>query len=74
MTTQLTADSRPIKSVSIFVAGEDMGFEVMESGVTKIEAYDEAGEMAMVPWIAIYEDEMIICRIPGREISKINYR
>ncbi len=46
---------------------EDNGFwfRVGSHHVTKIVAYQEAGEMAHVTWFAIYKDLQIVCRVPA---------
>jgi len=42
------------------------GFEVGEDGITRIEAYKENGQMAHVPWIAVYREGELYKRIPAR--------
>ncbi len=65
--TTLSSDSRPIRRV-FFVNGSN-GYEVDGIGVTKIEAYDEHGEQAFVPWVAVFCGDDIIIRIPARAVS-----
>jgi len=43
-----------------------------KDGITKIEAYGEAGEMAEVPWVAVWRGNEILYRFPAR-ICRIEY-
>ena len=64
--TELSRDPRPITSVW-FDSGH--GWSVGER-CTKIEAYDENGEMANVPWLAVHNpDGTIVARIPARMVT-----
>ena len=62
MIESILLDKRPITSIV-----SDQGrllFRVGEGSITKIEAYGEPGQMAKVPWIAIYEGEKgIVCKM-----------
>ncbi len=69
MTSILTRDERPIRGVYEFGGDDETGWTVGRAGVTKIEAYDENGEMAMVPWLAVYIDNHICVRIPARRVT-----
>jgi len=39
-----------------------LSFTVGEDGVTRIEPYDDSGQMGMVPWLAIYSGDDIMAR------------
>lgn len=66
--TELSRDTRPIAAVW-FERGEG-GWRVDDNGCAKIEAYDENGSMANVPWVAIYNhDGVIVSRIPAGMLS-----
>jgi len=64
----MLVDARPITSIvwadgnAIIKAGTD--------GVTKIVAYTECGQMAHVPWLAVYKGDEVYCRLDatGKEI------
>ena len=65
MTVQMSSDPRPISA--IFFPGDDSNwYQVGGAGVTKIEIYQEPGEMGMVPWIAVYQGTHLWQRIPAR--------
>ena len=66
--TELSRDPRPITGVW-FHDQENSGWAVGPR-VTKIEAYDENGQMANVPWIAVFNpDDTIIARIPADKVT-----
>ena len=60
--SKLTEDKREIKSV----CGHGIRWDVGVDGVTKIEAYDEMGQMSYVPWIAIWVGDTIILRMDAQ--------
>ena len=63
--TQIVYDERPVSA--LYFEGEGAGrIKVGESGVTAIVAYEEFGEMAGVPWFAIYKGDKIKERWPAR--------
>lgn len=68
MDTILT-DKREISSVSF---GEE-GFCVGHNGVTRIEAYQEPGQSAYVPWFAIFEDDKIVARANAAHVVSVAY-
>lgn len=45
------------------------GFVVGEEDITKIEAYEENGQMAPVPWIAVYRKGELYRRIPAQRLT-----
>lgn len=63
--TSLSRDERTIQSA----IGERGRFILGELGVTKIIAYDENGEMAHVPWLAIFKGETIAARCSARDMT-----
>ena len=70
--TQLSQDERPINSV--WWPHEGAGYQVGNpingtDTVTKIEAYDESGLMAHIPWIAVFGNDGIVVRIPADQVS-----
>lgn len=65
--TQLSQDDRTITAV--WWVAESGGIRVGEAGVTSIEAYDESGHMACIPWIAVYEGTHLRMRIPADAVS-----
>ena len=56
---QTTQDNRPIECI----VQDFLSIRVGEGGVTRIVAYGEAGQMALVPWAAIYKGEFLWKRI-----------
>mgnify|MGYP000205648070 CR=1 FL=1 len=58
-------EKRDIKAVHYERGG---GHEVGEEGITSIEAYEENGQMAPVPWIAVYKHGEIYERIPVQQV------
>lgn len=70
-----TGDKRPISSLVIDYTQRvpDWNPAVGLNGVTKIATYDEYGEMAHVPWFAIYVDDKIVWRVNGRYVVEIYY-
>lgn len=62
-------DVRAIQWISW--ANGDVLLQVGKRGVTKIVAYGEPRHLAMVPWLAVYKDDMLWQRIDsaGKEIG-----
>lgn len=71
----ITSDKRSISSLAIDYNQRvhDWNPAVGLSGVTCIAAYDEAGEMAYVPWFAIYVGDEIIWRVNGKYVVEVYY-
>jgi hypothetical protein len=57
----LAQDQREIKSVENHAGC--LLCRVGTNDITKIEVYDEHGQMAMIPWLAIYQNDKIIARM-----------
>lgn len=62
--TELSRDTRRIKSIAF----EEDGSWQVGSSCDRIEAYDETGEMAHVPWLAVINNGAIIARVPARMV------
>lgn len=66
--TPLTQDDTPIEA--IYWPGEGAGgHKVGELGITNIIAYDENGDMAYVPWLAVFRNDKLIMRCPAKQVS-----
>ena len=52
---------------------DDWNPAVGYSGVTRIERADENGEMARVPWFAIYVDDKLVSRVNGKYVVEVCY-
>jgi hypothetical protein len=63
-------DDRPIDCISLNPEGF---FKVGVLGTEKIEAYGEAGEMAQVPWFAVWKDGVISQRVNGKYVDCVTY-
>jgi hypothetical protein len=67
--TELSKDPRPIQAIYWPMEGAG-GYRVGDaSGATRIEAYDENGQMAAVPWVAVFKGDDLICRVPADQVS-----
>ena len=66
--TVLSREGREIKSIW-WDNVDDQRSMVGELGVTAIIPYDENGEMACVPWIAVVEGEVITARLPAYKVT-----
>ena len=55
-------DGRTI-NLLLVLQGEPGEFQVGFSGITRIVAYGENGDMALVPWLAVYKGEHLHSRI-----------
>lgn len=64
-------DDSPISCIHFDKA--KWSISVNRDGITKIEAYGEAGEMAQVPWIAVWKGNKILYRFPAR-MCRIEYK
>ena len=58
-TPRILDDERPIECI----AQDILSIRVGEGGVTRIVAYGEAGQYALVPWAAIYKGDFLWKRI-----------
>lgn len=68
----LVNDTRLIQFVT--TAGDGGEFmAVGKEGITKIAPYTENGQMAAVPWLAIYKGDDIIVRVNCAAVEYIFY-
>ena len=66
-------DARPIQPLTI--AGEGGAWwAVGRDGITKIEVYLENGQMAQVPWLAVYRGDSIATRVNCAAVEWIDYK
>jgi len=68
---EMMHDGRPIKLIQ-WDDKEDGQYQVGFCGCTAIRAYGEPGSMAMVPWLAVYVGEEIVCRVAAHKVT-VNY-
>ena len=68
---RLPYDPRTIAGIRM-PSGFDI--EVGQVGVSAICAYEEYGEMAMVPWFAVYSGDQIIARCNGKHVECVKYK
>lgn len=66
--TELSKDTRPITAIS-WADTEGSRFKVGQNGTTRIEAYDESGHMANVPWIAVFKGDEIVLRTAADHVD-----
>lgn len=66
-------DKRPIKRA--WGQGDDPcgGATVGFHGVTRIEPYEENGEMAPVPWLKVWKGDVLAARLNAALIVEITY-
>ena len=62
--SEIINDKRPIQSVWDGPAGWQVGTD----GVTCIEAYPEAGECGWVPYIRVWKQEHLFCRMAAHGV------
>lgn len=71
--TRIPDDERPIYRVS--GPGDDSeGACVGFSGVTRIEAYEEFGEMAPAPWLKVWRKYFLWKRLNASLMEVIEYK
>ena len=63
-------ETRTIKSVYWHPDG---AFTVGVCGVTKIEAYREAGQGGYVPWFAVWKGDDLLQRVNGAVVAGVEY-
>lgn len=64
MYTELTRETRKIKAVYDAHFEGGICFRVGVGTVTKIEPYDESGEMACVPRVRVFKNDNLYCTLP----------
>jgi len=60
---EMLEDKRPITGIGFPGDPGPLWATVGTGGVTAIVAYGETGQMAYVPWLAVYEGEHLMMRI-----------
>lgn len=62
---EMMFDNREIDEVILrsLDSADDTSFKVGRNGITEIKQYFENGQMAAVPWFAIYKGENIFTRM-----------
>lgn len=72
--SRILEDMRPISMVWSTGAEDDMvGATVGVHGVTRIEPYEETGEMAMVTWFKVWKGDVLIARLNCAHMAEITY-
>jgi hypothetical protein len=54
-------------------AVEEVGERIGRLGVTKIDTYEENGEMAPIVWFRIWRGDVLWKRIRGGSVAEIEY-
>lgn len=64
--TVLSQDPRPITGIFYL---NDSSITVGSCEITAIEAYDENGQGACVPWLAVFRGAEIVNRVPAHMVE-----
>jgi len=67
---ELPQDKRPITAITY---DDGSWTKVGEAGVTTIQGYYESGQMAAIPWLAVYVGEEMVSRIPATAVIGVHY-
>lgn len=72
--TVLSKDQRAIDSIWLpagpgYRVGDMAVTAAWAAQVTRIVAYDEYGQQAFVPWLAVFAGDQILVRIPADQVS-----
>ena len=67
-TKPLFFEPNPVRKIIEAGVEHPVTYEVGENGVTLIEIYGEHGQMAMVPFVAVYKGEKCVCRINAASV------
>lgn len=65
MISKITEDKREIQKIWY---GESSFSSIGYEGITKIIAYDEYGQGSFTPWLAVYQQDQILCRVPAHMV------
>ena len=65
-------DPRPIHSI-YFPDPDSLAFEVGMVGITKIEPYEESGQMACVTWFKVWQGGHLHTRVNGAHVEGVCY-
>ena len=67
--TEITKEQRPV----LVLIMESRSWVLGVNGITKIEPYDETGEMACVPWFNVWQGERLICKVNAAFVHRVEY-
>ena len=70
MPVQTFSDDRKI---SFIMFDDESALHVGTDGITRIEAYKEAGEMGYILWFAVFCGEDLMKRVNGKYVTLVNY-
>jgi hypothetical protein len=70
MIQKIINDERLIKSLELV---GDLFCTVGKYDVTKIEPYEENGEMSYITWFAIWNENEIMSKINSKYVISVNY-
>ncbi len=65
---KILEDERTIDQIH-FYDSEESSFTVGAMGVTRIVAYPETAEYALVPWIAVYKGDYLFYRVAASRVE-----
>lgn len=71
--TTIVHDTRPIKSAWSYFERSQVGAAVGTNGVTRIEAYTENGQLALVTWLMVWKGDFLAMRLNAAHVHEINY-
>lgn len=71
----LSKEPKPIQALAVDYNQRvsDWNPRVGSNGVTKIEAYDEPGQMAYVAWFRVWADDKVVKCINGFYVVEVFY-
>lgn len=67
----ITKDKREIKWL---ILPDNVEITVGSYGVTKIEAYDEYGQGAYIPWFKVWKGNHLDCRVNAAYVEQVAYK
>ncbi len=68
------ADATNAPILEAYGPGEEgVGARVGYGGVTRIEAYNECGQMACVPWLRVWRGDVLYMRLNAAQMEFIRY-
>jgi len=70
--TRIPDDDRPI-TMLVFPYEEVSYYKVGAGGATRIVAYNECGQMEVVPWFAVYEGDVLTIRVNAAHVETVHY-
>jgi len=72
MQTNLTVD-KELKDISFFINDDFHKIKLGENGVTHIKVVSENGQMAEVPWVAVYIDDRLHSQYNCAELHSLTF-